>query len=166
MSIFGSIMSKIFGAHAASTPPAGPPAGPAAAAAEPTPPDTMPGAASAMSPSVQATAAATSEANAAPGAKAAPGAAAAVGAAPVDIEAVMGGLAAKASEPLDWRHSIVDMMKLLGLDSSIAARKELAGELHYTGDSNDSASRNVWLHAQVMQKLAENGGKVPADLRD
>jgi hypothetical protein len=55
-------------------------------------------------------------------------------------------------------------MKLLNLDSSLTARKELAKELHYTGDTNDSAKMNVWLHAQVMQKLAENGGKVPADL--
>jgi hypothetical protein len=60
--------------------------------------------------------------------------------------------------------SIVDLMKLLNLDSSLAARKELATELHYTGDKNDSAAMNIWLHKQVMQKLAENGGKVPADL--
>jgi hypothetical protein len=56
-------------------------------------------------------------------------------------------------------------MKLLGLDSSFSARKELAKELGYTGDSNDSASMNIWLHKQVMKKLAENGGKVPADLK-
>src|SRR5262249_40183520 len=68
-------------------------------------------------------------------------------------------------EKLDWRRSIVDLMKLLNLDSSLAARKQLAKELHYAGDMNDSASMNVWLHKQVMQKLAENGGKVPADLR-
>jgi hypothetical protein len=82
----------------------------------------------------------------------------------VDVEAVMNNLAAKNPEKLDWRRSIVDLMKLLNLDSSFAARKELAKELGYTGDSNDSATMNVWLHKQVMQKLAANGGKVPADL--
>jgi hypothetical protein len=75
-------------------------------------------------------------------------------------------MASKAGQTLDWRHSIVDLMKLLGLDSSLAARKELAQELGYTGDTNDSASMNIWLHKQVMTKLAENGGKVPAELRD
>ena len=73
--------------------------------------------------------------------------------------------AAQAGQTLDWSHSIVDLMKLLGLDSSLAARKDLAGELHYTGDTNDSASMNVWLHSAVMKKLAENGGKVPDDLK-
>jgi Domain of unknown function (DUF3597) len=82
----------------------------------------------------------------------------------VDVDAALTKLAAQNKEKLDWRHSIVDLMKLLNLDSSLAARKELAKELHYTGDTNDSAKMNVWLHAQVMQKLAENGGKVPADL--
>jgi hypothetical protein len=82
----------------------------------------------------------------------------------VDVEAVMNNLAAKNPEKLDWRRSIVDLMKLLNLDSSFSARKELAKELGYTGDSNDSATMNVWLHKQVMQKLAANGGKVPADL--
>ena len=82
----------------------------------------------------------------------------------VDVEAVMTGLAAKNPEKLDWRKSIVDLMKLLNLDSSFSARKELAKELGYSGDTNDSASMNIWLHKQVMQKLAANGGKVPADL--
>ena len=59
----------------------------------------------------------------------------------------------------------MDMMKLLDMDSSLSARKELAGELHYTGDTNDSAAMNVWLHKQVMQKLAQNGGKVPEELK-
>ena len=77
----------------------------------------------------------------------------------------MDGLAARSSEKLDWRRSIVDLMKLLNLDSSLAARKELAQELSYTGDTNDSASMNIWLHKQVMTKLAENGGKVPDELR-
>jgi hypothetical protein len=55
-------------------------------------------------------------------------------------------------------------MKLVGMDSSLSERKELAADLHYTGDTNDSAKMNVWLHKEVMKKLAENGGKVPADL--
>ena len=84
---------------------------------------------------------------------------------PVDVGAVLRDLAAKSTERLDWQHSIVDLMKLLDLDSSLNARKELATELHYTGDMNDSASMNIWLHKQVMQKLAENGGKVPDDLK-
>jgi hypothetical protein len=83
---------------------------------------------------------------------------------PVDVEAVLTKLAAQNKEKLDWRKSIVDLMKLLNLDSSLAARKELAVELHYSGDKNDSATMNIWLHQQVMQRLAENGGKVPAEL--
>jgi len=75
-------------------------------------------------------------------------------------------LAAKSGQTLDWKKSIVDLLKLLDLDSSLAARKELASELHYTGDTNDSATMNIWLHKAVMQKLAENGGKVPDDLRN
>lgn len=82
----------------------------------------------------------------------------------VDVEAVMTKLAAENKEKLDWRKSIVDLMKLLQLDSSLGARKELAKELGYTGDTNDSATMNIWLHKQVMQKLAANGGKVPGDL--
>jgi uncharacterized protein DUF3597 len=131
MSIFGNIMSAIFG-HSSS----------AAAAA--------PGSA----------APATAPAQSAP----APAPAAAA-AAPVDVTAIMDGLAAQSSERLDWRRSIVDLMKLLNLDSSLSARKELAQELSYTGDMNDSASMNIWLHKQVMTKLAENGGKVPDELR-
>ena len=84
----------------------------------------------------------------------------------VDVAAVLTGLAAQNKEKLDWRKSIVDLMKLLKLDSSLAARKELAKELHYTGDTNDSATMNIWLHKQVMQKLAENGGKVPEELKN
>jgi hypothetical protein len=82
----------------------------------------------------------------------------------VDVEAAMTKLAAANKEKLDWRKSIVDLMKLLNLDSGLGARKELAKELGYTGDMNDSATMNIWLHKQVMQKLAANGGKVPADL--
>ena len=82
----------------------------------------------------------------------------------VDVNGALTKLAAANKEKLDWQHSIVDLMKLLNLDSSLHARKELAQELHYSGDTNDSAKMNMWLHAQVMQKLADNGGKVPADL--
>ncbi|KQP59141.1 hypothetical protein ASG40_16770 [Methylobacterium sp. Leaf399] len=85
---------------------------------------------------------------------------------PVDVEAVLNGMAAKNGQTLNWRTSIVDLMKLLDIDSSLTARKALADELHYTGDKDDSASMNVWLHKQVIKKLEENGGKVPADLKD
>ena len=107
-------------------------------------------------------------ASAAPAATGTTGAAAAPAAAPmsqVDVEAVLTKMAAENKEKLDWRKSIVDLMKLLKLDSSLSARQELAKELHYTGNMNDSASMNIWLHKQVMTKLAENGGKVPADLQ-
>ncbi len=82
----------------------------------------------------------------------------------IDVEAVMNKLASESKEKLDWKVSIVDLMKLLGLDSSLSARKQLAKDLNYTGDTNNSASMNIWLHKQVMQKFAANGGKVPADL--
>ena len=82
----------------------------------------------------------------------------------VDLVALMESKAVAAGQKLNWRTSIVDLMKLLNLDSSLAARKELATELGYTGDMNDSATMNIWLHKQVMKKVAENGGTVPADL--
>jgi Domain of unknown function (DUF3597) len=110
----------------------------------------------------------TPAAPAAPTASAAPKASSApagASAAPVDVAAILTKLAASNKERLDWKKSIVDLMKLLSLDSSLAARKELADELHYTGDKNDSATMNIWLHKQVMLKLAENGGKVPDELR-
>jgi hypothetical protein len=113
-------------------------------------------------PAVQA--AATPDA--APAADAAPASApAAASAEPVDVEAILSALAEQNSEKLNWRTSIVDLMKLLSLDSSLGARKQLAEELDYSGDTNDSASMNIWLHKQVMTKLAENGGKVPDDLK-
>ncbi|MDO9406316.1 MAG: DUF3597 domain-containing protein [Polaromonas sp.] len=84
----------------------------------------------------------------------------------VDVEALLNDLASKNSQKLNWKTSIVDLMKLLDLDSSLGERKELAKELGYTGDMADSASMNIWLHKQVMNKLAANGGKVPADLKD
>ena len=84
----------------------------------------------------------------------------------VDVNAVLNEMAAKNPEKLDWKKSIVDLMKLVGMDSSLSARKELASELGYTGDKDDSAKMNVWLHKQVLLKLSENGGKVPQDLLD
>ncbi len=92
--------------------------------------------------------------------------AAAAAARPVDVEAVMNEIAAANGQKLNWRTSIVDLMKLLDLDSSLNARKELATELGYSGAKDGSAEMNLWLHKQVMKKLADNGGKVPADLRD
>ena len=86
--------------------------------------------------------------------------------APVDVEKILNELSANNSEKLNWRTSIVDLMKLLGLDSSLGARKALANELHFSGDMNDSAAMNIWLQKQVMTKLAQNGGKVPNELRD
>jgi hypothetical protein len=85
---------------------------------------------------------------------------------PVDVEAVLSDMAKKNPEKLNWRTSIVDLMKLVGMDSSLTARKELAQELNYTGNTTDSASMNMWLHKQVMRKIAENGGKLPADMKD
>jgi hypothetical protein len=84
----------------------------------------------------------------------------------VDVEAVLEGLASKYSHKVNWRHSIVDLMAILGIENSLPARRELAHELGYTGDTNDTATMNIWLHKQVLRKLAENGGKVPADLLD
>ena len=83
----------------------------------------------------------------------------------VDVAAIMDRLAEQSAQDLDWRKSIVDLMKLLKLDSSLAARKELAQELKFAGNMKDSATMNIWLHKQVMIKLAENGGKVPAELK-
>jgi hypothetical protein len=85
---------------------------------------------------------------------------------PVDIEAVLEDLVADNPQKLNWRTSIVDLMKLVGMESSLAERKELADELGYTGDKSDSAAMNIWLHKAVLKKLSENGGKVPASLLD
>ena len=82
----------------------------------------------------------------------------------VDVEQLLNGM--PQASTLNWKSSIVDLLKLLDLDSSLQSRKELAAELHYSGDTSDSASMNIWLHRQVMNKLAANGGKVPADLKD
>lgn len=140
MSIFSSILNKIL-------------PGRAQAAEQP-----APAAAPAGTTTAQATAA-SAPAAAAPGAAAAP-------AATVDVVALLTEKAGKAGQALNWKTSIVDLLKLLDLDSSLAARKELAKELGYTGDTGDSATMNVWLIKAVMKKLAENGGKVPDDLKN
>jgi hypothetical protein len=83
----------------------------------------------------------------------------------VDVAPILDKAVAAKHEKLEWRTSIVDLMKALDIDSSFAARKELAKELGYSGDTNDSASMNVWLHKQVMAKLAANGGKLPPEIK-
>ena len=142
MGILSAIFSKIF--------PASHPANTATTDA------TAPVAASAASSATPAAGSATSSAATASAAPAA--------APPVDIEAVLSQMAGQTSEKLNWQTSIVDLLKLLGLDSSLQARKQLAQELHFTGNTNDSASMNIWLHREVMNQVAANGGKVPADL--
>jgi hypothetical protein len=129
MSIFGKIMSGIFGHAASATPAAGAAAAPAGGGG---------------------------------GAAATPASAPAQS---VDVAAIVDKAVAAKHEKLEWRTSIVDLMKALDIDSSLAARKELAKELGYTGDTNDSASMNVWLHKQVMAKLAANGGKLPPEIK-
>ncbi len=152
MSIFGTIMSKVFGhgadAAAAPSAPGGTQAtnsGPGASGSAP------PTVASAPSPD---TAGSTSTSTATPAAGGA-----------VDVAAVLDGMAGHAGQTLDWRHSIVDLMKLLDMDSSLSARKELAQELKYSGSTDDSAAMNIWLHKEVMTKFAANGGKLPSDLQ-
>ncbi len=154
MGLFNTLMSKIFG-HASSTGAATttqsssggtagqPAAGGASGATAPT-----------SDPALSSSGAGTSVLSAAPSAPPQQ----------VDVGATLDALAAKNPEHLDWKHSIVDLMKLVGMDSSLAARKELAVDLHYTGDTNDSASMNMWLHKEVLRKLSENGGKVPQEL--
>ena len=128
MSIFGKIMSAIFGSKAAAAPTGG---GAAAGTA------TSGGSASAAPAPAQT----------------------------VDVAPILDKAVAAKGEKLEWRTSIVDLMKALDIDSSFTARKELAKELGYTGDSNDSASMNIWLHKQVMAKLAANGGKLPPEIK-
>ncbi|MGB6177272.1 MAG: DUF3597 domain-containing protein [Methylocella sp.] len=142
MSISGTIMSKIFGASKAPAAPASASGSTSAAASGP--------------PSAPV-------AGSAPPAPAA-GAAPAAPAGSVDVAAILDALNEKRPEELDWRKSIVDLMKLVGLDSSLTARKQLASELNYAGDTSDSASMNIWLHKQMMAKIAANGGKLPAGL--
>jgi hypothetical protein len=159
MSVFGNIMSSIF-SHGAKAQPAPSPKGPAPASSAPTA-SAGPAAAGANTPPAPRS---ESPAHRASTPTASPGPAGAPQSQP-DVEAILTQLASQNKERLDWRRSIVDLMKLLNLDSSLSARKELANELHYTGNTNDSAAMNVWLHKQVMIKLAENGGKVPDELK-
>jgi hypothetical protein len=93
------------------------------------------------------------------------GASAPIAPAPLDVAPILDKAVAAKGQKLNWKTSIVDLMKALDLDSSLQARQQLAKELHYTGDTNDSAKMNVWLHGQVMRQLVENGGKVPDDLK-
>ena len=140
MSILGSIISKIFHAsNQITTTVPQPQAQPAATAAQPA-------AAPSSVPSPQAMPAT-------------------VPLQEVDVHAVLMELAARQGEKLNWQQSIVDLLKVVGLDSSLEARKELAKELNYSGDTSDSASMNIWLHKQVIEKLAENGGKLPENLK-
>jgi hypothetical protein len=137
MSIFGRIMGAIFGHEASATPAGG---GTAPAGSAP---------AGGGAPSSTASSAAPSSAPAKT----------------VDVAPILDKAVAAHKEKLEWRTSIVDLMKALDIDSSLSARKELAKELGYTGDTNDSASMNVWLHKQVMAKLAANGGKLPPEIK-
>jgi hypothetical protein len=156
MSIFGKIASAIFGTPANASPaPEGGYAGPAASTSAPV----------AAAPTAPVVVAAATAPASAPAASAAPAAAPAAKMATVDVSTVMDKIADESDEELDWRKSIVDLMKLLKLDSSLKSRKELATELKYSGDMNDSASMNIWLHKQVMTKLAANGGVVPKELQ-
>lgn len=108
----------------------------------------------------------TPAATASPAAPAAPAptAAAPAPAGNVDVASILDAAVKQNGQKLDWKHSIVDLLKALDLDSSLTARKELASELGYTGDTSDSATMNIWLHKAVIKKLSENGGKVPAEL--
>jgi Domain of unknown function (DUF3597) len=135
MSIFGKIMSAIFGSKADAAPASSGSAGGGAPSA-----------------SGSATSAAPSAAPIAPPQS-------------VDVAPILDKAVAAKKEKLEWRTSIVDLMKALDIDSSLAARKELAKELGYGGDTNDSATMNVWLHKQVMAKLAANGGKLPPEIK-
>jgi len=117
-------------------------------------------------PQAKATPAPTPRATPAPAAASPAPAATPVAEAPqVDVAAVLEVMAKDSGQPLNWRTSIVDLLKLLSIDSSLTNRKALAGELGYTGDTDDSAAMNIWLHKAVMQKLAANGGIVPDELR-
>lgn len=139
MSFFDKIKNAIFGKAEAATETAAPASSPA--------------------PSASTSAAPAPAAPATPAAPAAP-------AGTVDVGAILDAAVKKNGQKLDWKHSIVDLLKALDLDSSLTARKELAAELGYTGDTSDSAAMNIWLHKAVIKKLSENGGKLPAELLD
>lgn len=159
MSIFGKIRDAIFGgaAHAEQASPS---------AAEPTPaPSSIPEPAATTAPPVGGTG---------PAAPTTSGASAPVPSAPttaganqtVDVASQLDAAVKRSGQKLDWKHSIVDLMKALGMDASLAERKELAHELGYTGEADGSAAMNTWLHKALLKKLSENGGKVPAELLD
>jgi uncharacterized protein with von Willebrand factor type A (vWA) domain len=133
MSIFGSIVSAIFGTKPAGTASAAPSGGSSAAPSGGGPSGGAGGTGKPMSKA--------------------------------EVEAMIEKIADAQDEDLNWEESIVDLMKLLKLDSSLGARKQLAKELGYTGALDGSAEMNVWLHKQVMTKLAESGGKVPESLK-
>ena len=120
------------------------------------------GASASAAPASGGAAAPASGGAASAGASAAPAAPAAQS---VDVAPILDKAVAAKKEKLEWRTSIVDLMKALDIDSSLSARKELAHELGYSGNTNDSASMNIWLHKQVMAKLAANGGKLPSDVK-
>ncbi len=149
MSVFGSIVSAIFGSkHATGVTPAATPSSTAPTSTGTSASSSSPSSASVTAPS------------------GAPGPTAAAN--PIsraDVEAILQKLAADVRDDLDWRKSIVDLRKLLKLDSGLGARKQLAQELGYTSALDGSAEMNIWLHRQVMTKLAESGGKVPDSLK-
>ena len=138
MSIFGTIMGKIFGTPAE--------AAPSSATASPAPHGATP-----IQTVGETLKAAPSTGTASPSS--------------VEVAPILDDAVKAKGEKLEWRTSIVDLMKALDIDSSLTARKELAKELHYTGDTNDSATMNIWLHEEVVAKLAANGGKLPADMQ-
>ena len=142
MSIFGSLMGKILGHSARKS--------------EAKVNDARPGGAAGPPPAPTRAAAPA----------AAPVAAAPAAVSMATIEASLADMASASKQKLDWRNSIVDLMKLVGIDSDITNRRALAHELGYTGDLNDSATMNVWLHKEVMRRMAESGGQVPANLAD
>jgi hypothetical protein len=148
MGVFNNLMSRILGHPVGST------------GAEPTPsgaPNMSIESATAPSPTTPAASAIASATPAPTSPSAAPAEA-------VDVAAILDERAAKNPEKLDWKGSIVDLMKLVDMDSSLQARKELATELSFPGDQNDSAAMNVWLHKQVLRRLSEHGGKIPREL--
>ena len=151
MSVLGNIMSAIFGHPATTAPGSGGSSGAGTTGPAASTSSAGPGGA-------QTTATGSAKPSAIPSASA-------PSMQSVDVAAIVDKAAAAKHEKLEWRTSIVDLMKALDIDSSLAARKELAKELGYTGDTNDSASMNVWLHKQVMAKLAANGGKLPPEIK-
>lgn len=160
MSIFGKIRDAIFGgtAHADQ-------ASPSAAEPSPAPSSSIPEPAATTAPPVGGTGQAipTTSGASAP-VPAAPTSSSA--SQPVDVASQLDAAVKSSGQKLDWKHSIVDLMKALGMDATLTERKELAHELGYTGNADGSAAMNTWLHKALLKKLSENGGKVPAELLD